>query len=201
MKLGIYGGTFNPIHIGHLIVAQSVLEELSLDKIIFIPTGNPPHKNINHVLPGKARMDMVNLSVSDNTMFQVSDVEINRLGKTYTYDTLIEFRQIFNEAEINFIIGYDTLLDIESWYRVEDTLGLARFVVVNRDEKHSVIQESIDSIKSRYGGNFTKVTIPNIGISSSDIRRRINQGKSIKYMVTNKVNEYIADNKLYRGDF
>ncbi|MEF9935268.1 MAG: nicotinate-nucleotide adenylyltransferase [Clostridium sp.] len=200
LKLGIYGGTFNPIHIGHLIVAQSVLEYLNLDKIIFIPVGNPPHKDSRNIVNGVTRINMLNKAIDGNSFFEVSDIEVLREGKTYTYDTLTELREKFKQAEINFIIGYDTLIDIDTWHRVHETLNLARFIVVNRDGDKRSIEKTIELTKNRYGGEYVLVNIPSIGISSSDIRRRVREGKSIKYMVTNEVNQYITDNKLYRGD-
>ncbi|MEG0370798.1 MAG: nicotinate-nucleotide adenylyltransferase [Clostridium sp.] len=201
LKLGIFGGTFNPIHIGHLIVAQSVLEDLSLDKIIFIPTGNPPHKNFNMIESGFRRLDMITRATKSNEKFDISDIEVVREGVTYTFDTLIKIRQVFNKSEINFIIGYDTLLDMKNWYNIHEVVKLAKFIVVNRNEQTSVIKNAIEFFKKGFGGEFELVNIPNIDVSSSDIRKRIIEGKDINYMVTKPVYDYIIDNNLYRGDF
>lgn len=200
-KLGILGGTFNPIHIGHLILSQYVLEELKLNRVLFMPSGNPPHKRSFEVESGVHRINMVKEAVKFNENFDLSDIEIKRQGITYTYDTLREIHNRYNNVEINFIVGYDTLLDMENWHRIKDVVKLASFVVVNRNIEDESVLDYAKNFSMKYGGNIKFVKIPNIDISSSEIRDRVKQDKSIMYMVTEPVHDYIIMNNLYRGDF
>lgn len=201
LKLGILGGTFNPIHIGHLILAQYVFEELGLEKVVFLPTGNPPHKKRRDVESGYHRLNMINEAIKNNKGFISSDLEINRQGTTYTYDTLNEFKNMYNFDELNFIIGWDTFLDMKNWFKIEEVLKMASFVVVNRNVKKKEILVYKENFIREYGGDIKIVNIPNIDIASSEIRNRNKQGKSIEYMVTKPVHDYIIANELYRGDF
>lgn len=200
LNLGILGGTFNPIHIGHLIMAEYTREKLNLDKVLFIPTGNPPHKNSNEIEKNIDRLNMINKAIQDNKYFISSDIELKRNGITYTYDTLKEIKSLYN-ANINFIIGWDTFLDMKNWYKIKEVLELATFVVVNRNiDLEKILIYKQEFIKN-YGGEIKIVDIPNIEISSSDIRKRKGQNESIMYMVTKPVHDYIIANDLYRGDF
>jgi nicotinate-nucleotide adenylyltransferase len=198
-SIGIMGGTFNPIHIGHLIAAQEVLYKINLDKVLFIPTGNPPHKEGKFIVPAEQRLQMVELSTRENEKFSVSDIEINRDGKTYTYDTLIELHKVYYGNKFYFIIGFDTLKEIDTWRRIEDICSLCSFIVVNRSNDYNEMFDLIMKKKEKYGIDIDIVDIPNIEVSSTDIRNRIALNKSIKYIVTQEVEKYIYDNDLYRG--
>ncbi|KMT21555.1 nicotinate-nucleotide adenylyltransferase [Clostridium cylindrosporum] len=200
LRLGVLGGTFNPIHVGHLIIAQYVLEELELDRVIFIPTGNPPHKSLKSIESGTHRLNMIKKAIGYNKDFTFSDMEIKRQGITYTYDTLTEIHNTYEDVEINFIVGYDTLLDMKNWHNLQEVMILANFVVVNRNSENSVILKYLESFKLNYGGNIGILNIPNIDISSTEVRKRIAKGKNATYMVTKPVHDYIVENNLYRGD-
>lgn len=196
-KLGIMGGTFNPVHIGHLIAAQEVADKMGLDKIIFMPTGNPPHKQNGEVLPVIHRYEMVKLAIENNQNFEISDYEAKRSGKTYTYDTLLGLKSTYDSVQIYFIVGFDTLKEMDSWKRVQDVFKMCSFVVVNRGNLLVEMQKEIDDKKLKYGGAIEVVNIPDINISSTELRERIKLNKSVKYLMPDNVISYIYDNKLY----
>jgi nicotinate-nucleotide adenylyltransferase len=199
-NIGIFGGTFNPIHIGHLIAAQEVMDRMKLEKIIFLPTGNPPHKNENDVISAIHRFNMVKLAIEDNEKFGYSDIEVKREGKTYTYDTLCQLHNIYYDTRFYFIIGFDTLRDIDTWKRVEEVFNIASFIVVNRGNYIFEMNSELEDKRIKYNANISVVNIPDIGISSTDIRKRVCLNDSIKYLVPDKVAEYIERNDLYRGE-
>ncbi|CDF58108.1 nicotinate-nucleotide adenylyltransferase [Thermobrachium celere] len=197
--IGIMGGTFNPIHIGHLIIANEVLHSLKLEKILFIPTGQPPHKEMKEVAPAIDRFNMVKYSIRGNDKFEVLDLEVKREGKTYTIDTLKELKELYKDAHFYFIIGFDTLRELSTWKDIDKIYEYCRFVVVNRDSDLNEINQFIIKYKEIYRLDIKYVNIPNIGISSTLIRNRIRENKTIKYMVTEYVENYIRENNLYRG--
>lgn len=196
-KIGIMGGTFNPIHIGHLIAAQTSYEALNLDEIIFIPSGDPPHKTANSLVPAEQRFKMVKIAVEDNKNFSVCNMEINRPGKTYTYDTLLELRKLYPDDIIYFIIGYDTLKEMDSWKDIKSVFKLCRFIVVNRGNTTEDLYSEIKRKKENYNAQIEIVKIPNIEISSTEIRDKVAEGKSIKYYLPEKVISYIENNTVY----
>lgn len=197
-KIGIMGGTFNPIHIGHLVAAQEVLNKMNMDKIIFIPTGNPPHKSKREVISALDRYEMVRLAVESNDGFVVSNIEIKRSGQTFTYDTLKELHDIYYDTEFYFIIGFDTLKEIDTWKKAQDVCDMTNFIVVNRGNSSNEIEEEIIMKEKKYKCKLILVEIPDIKISSTDIRERIKNDKSIKYLVTNEVEGYIKQKGLYK---
>jgi nicotinate-nucleotide adenylyltransferase len=132
MKIGILGGTFNPIHHGHLILSEYIRIEADLDKIIFIPTGIPPHKDEKNIIDGKTRLTMVKLAINDNPYFTSSDIEIKRANITYTIDTVIELKKIYHNSELCMIIGADTLLSLHTWKDYTKVLSLVNFIVADR---------------------------------------------------------------------
>lgn len=197
-NIGIMGGTFNPIHMGHLIAAQEVLNKMKMDKILFIPTGNPPHKKKNEVISKEDRYEMVRLAVQNNHCFEVSNIEIEREGQTYSYDTLIELHNMYSETKFYFIIGFDTLQDLDTWKKVNEVCKMTSFIVVNRGNTSKEIEEEILLKEKKYGCKFSLVNIPDIQISSSDIRCRIKNNESIKYLVRDEVEGYINQKGLYK---
>jgi nicotinate-nucleotide adenylyltransferase len=199
-SIGIMGGTFNPIHMGHLLAAEEVKNKINLDKIIFIPTGNPPHKKSKDIVLSKHRLEMVKLAIIDNVSFSASDIEIVREGKTFSYDTLIELHNLYENSVFNFIIGYDTLKEIDTWKKIHEVCKLCTFIVVNRNNEYSEMLLEIEKKKERYNAKIEVVDIPNIEISSTDIRERLMQSKSIKYLVPQTVENYIFTNSLYKQE-
>jgi nicotinate-nucleotide adenylyltransferase len=197
-KVGIMGGSFDPIHIGHLAAANEVLNIYELDEIIFVPTGDPPHKE---ELRAHAfhRLMMVNMAVLSNDRFRVSDIEIKNPGKSYTLNTLIEFHKIYKNTEFYFITGTDAVIDIPNWHEPEEVLKLCRFIAASRPGIS--IEEAVEKIKAirkRFGGNIEILKVPMLQISSTDIRERFRTGTSAKYLLPECVEQYIIKNGLYR---
>lgn len=199
MKIGIMGGTFNPIHLGHLVLSEYIRDEMGLDRIIFIPTGNPPHKNSSEIAEGFHRKAMVDLSIRDNPYFTLSDIELKRTGRSYTIDTIYELKKLYKDDSLSMIIGADSLIHIESWKDSADLLKEIDFVVADRvlREQEDVIEE-IKRLNLKYDINIRYFNTPLIEISSTGIRNRITSGKSIKYLVKEEVYKYILENSLYK---
>lgn len=199
MKIGIIGGTFNPIHVGHLVLSEYIRDELNLDKIIFIPTGRPPHKSDKNIAKSIHRWNMLELSIKDNPYFELCDIELNSVGISYTIDTVGELKKLHISDDLTMIIGADSLLSLENWKRGPDLIQKINFVVADRliGKKQNVINE-VKALNHKYGVNIRWVDSPIIEISSTDIRDRIKNNKSIKYLVKEDVNKYINDNNLYK---
>lgn len=198
-KIGIMGGTFNPVHIGHLIIGESVRQEYNLEEVIYIPVGDPPHKPGEAIAEAKHRYNMLARAIEDNINFKLSDIEINRTGKTYTIDTIEELCGIYGEGtDFYFIIGGDTLLEIRGWKRATELFSKCSFIVYKRwgysDDK--IIEEAKD-LKERYAAKIFFAYGPIMDISSTQIRESIERGISIKYLVPDKVLNYIKENHIY----
>jgi len=195
MKVAIFGGTFNPIHIGHLIMAQYVKNFSEIDRIIFVPNGVPPHKNIDIALP-EDRFEMVRLSIEDNPDFQISDFEIKNKGPSWTINTLNHFATVYEE--VYFILGSDNLSEISKWYKAEEILRKFPIIVLPRERDTRVIRMQIEDFAILFGARIILIDMPIIDISSTEIRRLIRENKSIRYMVHPKVEEYIIRKGLYK---
>lgn len=193
MKLGVYGGTFDPIHIGHLIIADRVREILGLDKILFVPCANPPHKNNRNITPAVHRLHMLRLAIAGNACFEISEMEIERGGISYTVDTLEQLasQHAYKRAEIFYIIGADSLAEMTSWRNPERIFELCQVVVVNRPQAAPQVEFS------DFRSKAIRLNTPLLDISSSELRRRAGDGKSIRHLVTREVEEYIVKNRLY----
>ena len=189
MKLGILGGSFNPIHLGHLILAQEAKERLDLEKVFFVPCERPPHKSGEDLLEASHRLEMVRRSVQGNPAFEVSDVEIQRGGISYSVETLRHFHIQFPSAEFYFLIGSDALSGLYAWKEVEELFRLCRFVIAERP------QFPIGIFPSR----LLRLEMPTIDISSRDIRQRLKEGKSVRYLVPEPVHDYLLKHPLYRS--
>lgn len=200
-KIGLLGGTFNPIHYGHLIIAEQIRELCGFDKILFIPSGMPPHKDVTQVTGAQHRLTMVKLAVESNPNFLVSTMEADRKGYTYTIDTLRELRSNYNiETRFYFIIGADNVPELVTWKDFKTVFGMCEFIATYRpgyDTKSTSLL--IDQLEKDYLAKITLVPMLLIDISSTDIRKRVVEGRSIKYLVPEKVEEYIYKNNLYRG--
>lgn len=187
-KIGILGGTFNPIHYGHLILAEQVLGQLNLDRVIFIPTYLPPHKSDKEIIAASDRLKMIELAVKGNPHFSVSDIEIRRKGKSYTIDTLRAIKSSYSSAELFFICGSDLVAEIPTWKDSDELIKMARFVLAKRPGFG----------KRLTGKNFLKIGVAQVDISSSLIRKLIRQGRSITYLTPYVVVKYIEKHKLYK---
>ncbi|NLI65962.1 MAG: nicotinate-nucleotide adenylyltransferase [Tissierellia bacterium] len=199
MKIGIMGGTFNPIHHGHLILSEYIRIGADLDKIIFIPTGIPPHKDNQAVLDSQIRLEMVALAIRENPYFICSDMEVVRKKLSYTIDTVNELKEIYRDDDLYMIIGTDTLLSLHTWKDYERILSMINIIVADRlglDRKR--VDKRIEELTRRYGASIISMDSPVIDISSTLIRERLKKGLSIKYLVPEVVEDYILKNNLYR---
>jgi len=200
-KIGIFGGAFNPPHIAHLILAQDVKEQLGLNKIIFIPAGNPPLKK-NEVVDSRHRLNMAKLTFENKRGFEVCDIEMKKSlqtspekpGKSYTIDTIIKLRNIFdtNSVKLYLIIGIDNLIDFPKWKEPEKLFNFCDIVVMNRSEYNS------SKVSKKYIKKIIMLNTPILGISSSMIRNYVKINKSIDFLVVPKVKKYIFSNNLYK---
>ncbi len=200
LKIGICGGTFDPIHTGHLAVAELVRCEYGLDRVLFIPSGMPPHKSLEDVTAPVHRLNMVKCAVGSNSSFEAVAIEIERSGYTYTVDTLKELHRRYPEGtEFNYIIGADVLLDLLTWRNAREVFKLTDFIAVMRPGfSDEAFNKRLAELKREYEINIRSFEIPLLDISSTFIRDRIKAGKSVKYLVKEEVEEYIIKNKLYQ---
>ncbi|MFO7871676.1 MAG: nicotinate-nucleotide adenylyltransferase [Kiritimatiellia bacterium] len=199
-KAGILGGTFNPVHAGHLILAQTALETLDLTKVVFVPCSRPPHKAPRSMAEAKHRLAMTQKAVECDPRFEVSDVEIARGGVSYSIDTVREFRKRAPGTGLVFIIGTDTLAELHLWKDVYELLKLCELAAFERPGSgpERVSEEDI-GLDPPYGRRLLEGVYPGrkIEISSSDIRYRAAEGLSIRYLVPETVEMYIAEHRLY----
>jgi nicotinate-nucleotide adenylyltransferase len=199
MRVGVFGGTFDPIHIGHLVSAEEAWVELELERVVFIPAGLPPHKLDHVVSPVEHRLAMVELAIVSNPHFAVSRVDIDRFGPCYTVDTIELLRDEWGPgAEIYFILGSDSLLDILTWRNPRRLIRLCRFAVVSRSG-YQVDLNELDALLPGVASRVQMLNAPELAISSTDIQRRVREGLSIKYQVPEAVEAYIYQHKLYRN--
>jgi nicotinate-nucleotide adenylyltransferase len=190
MRRGIFGGTYNPPHWGHLLVAESIRESLSLDIVTFVPTSVPPHKYANGLVAPEHRMEMVRCAIAGNPGFEVSDVEIRRGGVSYTVDTLQAFKDKDPTDSLHLLIGMDNLIEFNTWRSPETILQLAEVIVMTRP--------GFSRAPSGDSERFTFCSVPAVDVSSTDIRSRIKQHKSVRYLIPQAVAEYIRLHELYQ---
>lgn len=199
-KYGIFGGSFNPIHYGHLMICEYIKEEMGLDKVIFIPTGNPPHKDLE--VSAKDRYEMVRLAISPNPDFEILDIETTRVKMSYTVDTIRELKKIYREEKLYFLIGLDSIFQLKTWMKIGDLSKEIEFVValrpgyINKEE----INREIDFLRENFGTKVNLINTPLYEISSTDLRDRIREGKSLRYLIPKKVLNYIEESGFYKGD-
>jgi nicotinate-nucleotide adenylyltransferase len=193
MKIGIYGGTFDPPHLGHLIVAEHVRVHQGLDRVVFIPVAMAPHKQGQQVTEARHRLAMLSLAVATNPAFVVSDEEIRRGGVSYTVDTLAALRAMDPAADLSILIGADNARDFDSWKDPAAIRAAARIVVMHRPR----VELDLGELKKKIP-EAVVVDVPGIDIAGRVIRRRIAAGLSVKYLVPDGVLDYILQNSLYR---
>jgi nicotinate-nucleotide adenylyltransferase len=190
MKLGILGGTFNPVHLGHLLIAQDALEQLGLDRVLFIPAATPPHKTPDRLAAGKHRWAMVQLAIRGNRQFAADNLELRRGGRSYSVDTLTILRRRQPDAEFYFIIGADSLPELHRWRAIHRLARLCQFAVAARP--------GCGIRPPRAPVRWVTVAGHPCAISSTEIRERVASGRSIRYLVPEMVRRYILVNGLYR---
>lgn len=197
-RIGILGGTFDPVHLGHLIIAENTAEQVHLDEVMFIPSKTPPLKNINNISEPVHRLNMLKLAVRGNPGFVINDVEINSEGgePDYTVNTLLKLREQYINEQVKFylIIGMDQLIKLDKWKDPGKLFLLSEVVVINRPGY------LVTQVENEYSRQAIMVPVPNIDISSTDIRYRVSENRSIKYLVTPEVENYIYEHKLYKQD-
>lgn len=198
-RYGIMGGTFDPIHTGHLVVADEVRKEFNLDKVIFMPTGDPPHKSSKKVSKGEKRYEMTLLATITNPFFEISRLELDRKGTTYTIDTILELKKMYdNEVEFFFITGADSLLELHTWKDSEKILELCKIIAATRPGYNIEHMEGrLKELNELHKDKITTITTPGLQISSTDIRKRVKNNMSIKYLIPESVEMYINKYKLY----
>lgn len=200
-KVGIMGGTFNPIHFGHLFLAENTYEQLGLDKILFMPSKNPPHKAKPDSVTEQQRVDMVKLAIEGNPHFEFSAVELEREGTTYTADTLTLLTGQHKDTEYYFMVGADSLLMMHHWKSPQTILKLCTVVASNRDNVDQVmLSRQIEYLTNTYGANVIQIDMPTIQISSAEIRKRLAEEKSVRYYLPDSVYDYIRKYRLYEAN-
>ena len=192
MRVGLFGGTFDPIHIGHLIVAEEARERVGLDRVVFVPCGIPPHKRSERVSTGAIRLEMTMLATRGNPGFEVSDFEVSRDEASFTIETVRHFgRKLGKDAELFLIVGADSLLEMSAWKDPVDLLSECRPIVVSRPGF------DLDGVEPRLRDRALFVEGVSVSVSSTDIRTRVACGRSIRYLVPPPVLSYIVENRLY----
>jgi len=201
-RVGLYGGSFNPIHNGHLIVARSVAERLQLDRVILLPSARPPHKGDRKLLDAPHRATMVKLAIEGESLFEFSDYDLTREGPSYTIDTVTHFCEVLGpHVELHWIIGADSLAELTTWYRVPELVEACRIVTAARPGWDTIDWTPLRALLSAAQVAALQAGVlqtPRIDISSTDIRRRVRDGQSIRCLVPDSVRLYIERNALYR---
>ena len=198
-SLAVMGGTFDPIHYGHLVAAEAVRETMEMDRILFIPSGQPPHKRGRHVSSAEDRYQMTQLATKSNPFFEASRLEIDRGGNTYTVDTMTQLKEQYPDTKLWFITGADAFQEILSWKTPERLMELCHFVVVTRPGYEEALSgdEALSAFIQAHRERICFLTVPAMEISSSDLRERIHTGRTIRYFLPAEVEAYIYAHGLY----
>ena len=192
MRLGIFGGTFNPVHCGHLINAEMIRSDFGLDRVVLVPAQHPVHKELDGNVPGEDRFEMARRAVENLPGYDVSRIEIDRKGPSYTITTIHEFGERYPGADLHLIIGMDMLNEIDTWREAERLLKSVTLVVMRRPGTDRHPEMDLGPYRVRYAGN------PLVDISSTCVRERIRSGKSVRFLLPERVMEYIMEKGLYR---
>lgn len=198
-KIGIMGGTFDPIHTGHLLLAENARDNFALEEILFIPSGHSYMKEGSQVTDKFLRLEMTRLAIEDNPFFKLSSIEIERSGNSYTYETLSLMKEENPDTEYYFIVGGDSLFSMETWKHPEIIFGKCIILAaVREDIDQSDLKKQIVHLQEKYAARIRQIALKEIDISSTDIRNKIKHNKSIRYMVPDKVISFIAEKHLYQ---
>jgi len=214
-KIGLFGGTFNPIHLGHLRSAEEICESFELNRVIFIPASDPPHKDKGDILPARLRAEMVRLAIADNSRFAFSEVELRRPGKSYSVETIAHFRQEFGpETQLYFILGLDAFLEISTWKEYAALFALCHFIVMTRPgfeknfiPEHLPVEMAKDFCYDPQRDGYAHPSgffifpkeITALDISSTKIRENIRKRRTVKYLLPEPVETFISEHNLYRA--
>ena len=198
MRLGIFGGTFDPVHYGHLLLAETCREHLKLDEVRFVPAATPPHKTELRITDGHARADMLRLALSGYPEFVVDRRELKRKGASFTVDTLTEFAAEFPNAELFFLVGADSLRDLLTWREPERITQLATLVACNRPGLPELSYEQVTAwIGTDLAKRIVTQQIPGTDISASALRKRIHDGRNLRFLTPRAVEAFVIEHKLY----
>lgn len=195
------GGTFDPIHFGHLMLGRQAFKEYKLDEVWYMPSRQPPHKAGQHITSSSERLAMVELAIRDMPYFKLSDFELKRMqGNTYTADTLRLLKETYSDTEFFFIVGADSLFDIEKWYHPDQVLRLTTFLIAERElgDRDKTLDEQVDYLEEKYNANILRLHSKEKDISSEEIRRTIQLGGTVESLIPDAVYAYIKENNLYR---
>jgi len=201
-RIGMIGGSFDPLHFGHLVIAQDALEHLGLSEVVFIPAANPPHKLHLRQADARHRLEMARLAMKSDRRFSVSDLEIRRGGVSYTVDTVRDLKKVRPDAEWVLIVGSDTLVDLHNWYKIDELLDLCEVATLLRPgeaDQEKIARKVLVAERHRQRLLDNIVATHLVGISSTEIRQRVAEGRSIRYLVPPEVEKYIFEHSLYRG--
>lgn len=197
-RVGIMGGTFDPVHIGHLILGESARVQFSLEKVLFMPSGNPPHKKNRDGATNEERVEMVRLAISSNPHFELSLEEMHEEGYVYTKETLKRLRQRHPDTDYYFIMGADSVLTFDSWMGPQEICDQCILAAAVRDSLDvEQLDQAIGHLKEKYHADIRKLESPNLDISSHGIRSWVSEGRSIRYYVPDPVMNYILDKGIY----
>lgn len=201
MRIGLMGGSFDPIHVGHLVLAEQLRVSLKLDKVVFVPSGHPPHKDHRRLTPYTHRYHMVALGIEDNPYFELSDLEKDETCVHYTVETLRRLIAADESPQSYFFLtGADAFLEVVDWHAYRTLFTLCTFVGATRPGvMKTELMEAAKDLKAQFGERVQVVEIPDVAVSSSDIRRRLVEGLSVKYIVPDSVLSYIKEQNLYNG--
>ncbi len=199
-RLGIMGGTFDPVHYGHLVAAEGARHSFSLEKVIFVPAGKPPHKHGHAASAPRIRYKMTCLAIASNPFFSSSTIEVERPGPSYTIDTVRTMMRLYPAKSIYFITGTDAIAEIFSWKDAGSLLSMCNFVAAARPGYcFKALNKKLGSLPNSLKQNISFMEVPALDISSTDIRQRVREGKPIKYLLPESVEDYILKNNLYRS--
>ncbi|HUS47618.1 MAG TPA: nicotinate-nucleotide adenylyltransferase [Phycisphaerae bacterium] len=202
-KIALFGGTFDPVHHGHLIVARALAEQRAYDRVTFVPAASPPHKPPPQA-SAEDRLAMLRLAIKGEKLFDICCLELERPGPSYTFDTLRQLRaQLGPSAELHWLVAADMVEELPSWHRAKEVLAMARLVVAVRPPWNERLEEVLDSLRGKLPADRLEdisrsiVTTPLVDISSTDIRRRVRNGLSIRYLTPDSVATYVKEHRLY----
>lgn len=201
-EIGILGGTFDPIHIGHTKLGIEAIKQFDLSEIWIIPAFNPPHKALKNVTSYEDRVNMIRLAIENLSQFKILEIEKMRGGKSYTSETLKELVSLYPKTRFSFIIGADSLYEIEDWHKPEEVMKFARLLVALRtyDKAYKSLVEQADYLKEKYNADIEIISYNKIDISSNEIRSLVSKNKDYSALVDEQVKKYIESNKLYKAD-
>ncbi len=198
-RVGIFGGTFHPVHYGHLMIAENACEQFALEKVVFMPTGHTPHKTYAGAEMDRHRCCMVERAIADNPAFEISRREVNSLSVSYTFQTLRLLYQEFPDTRFFFILGADSLFDFQFWKHPEQICREAVILAAVRDDfDERRVDGQIRLLTEQFGGEIYRLNTPNFKVSSREIRDRVKNGHTIRYLVPDDVAAYIREHQLYR---